>query len=68
MATERELVRCGCGLVRNDDDRPFPMLAIAFHENRWTRADIAADVGWEAPRSCRGCGCVYQLPKPTEPR
>lgn len=60
-----ELVRCGCGLVRNDEDARAPLAfvfeatyGVAFADN------VAA---FELPRSCRGCGSVYILPKPQPP-
>lgn len=58
-----ELVRCGCGLVRNDEDPPAPLLLEWFQ--RWNeRMDPER---FEQPRVCRGCGVVYMLPKPTAP-
>lgn len=53
----RLLVRCGCGLVRTDEDKPAALIAHRAH------------LAWEheAPRVCRGCACVYMLPKQQPP-
>lgn len=57
-----ELVRCGCGQVRNDEDKPAP-LALALE---WfTREEDARK--WEFPRVCRRCGALYMLPRQTAP-
>jgi hypothetical protein len=67
--TERELVRCGCGVVRSpDEDAVFPSLAVAFNGGRWSPAEVAPNEGMDWPRTCRGCGGVYQLPKPSAPK
>lgn len=49
----RVLVRCGCGLVRTDEDK---LAALAN-----------LDSEHEFPRVCRGCSSVYMLPKQRAP-
>lgn len=53
-----ELVRCGCGLVRNDEDQPCWQLQAM---------SAALKPKYELPRVCRGCGCIYALPKQQPP-
>lgn len=52
-APSRVLVRCGCGLVRTDQDKLAAL----------------ANLSWdhELPRICRGCSVVYMLPKQQAP-
>ena len=61
----RELVRCGCGVVRNDEDANAKVL---FY---WAKPPSGATglyvEGFEFPRVCRGCSCIYMLPKPQAP-
>jgi hypothetical protein len=59
--TERELVKCGCGLVRNDEDAISVGMAVAARAT-------STGYNFESPRICRGCGCVYMLPKPSAPK
>lgn len=65
---EGRLVRCGCGVVRNDED---PLVQIAFNAHKFVTREPGnrpMDVdSYEQPRVCRGCGCVYMLPKPQAP-
>lgn len=61
MTAALELVRCGCGLVRNDEDRPVPLSL------EWFERDMDPHL-YELPRACRGCGGLYMLPKPTAPK
>lgn len=64
-APRLELVRCGCGLVRNDDDNlalPSPAIGWCTFAPPPDGVELC-----EAPRVCRGCGCVYMLPKPQAP-
>lgn len=71
---DRELVRCGCGEVRNDQDPPVPLALVGDLVFLHYGAQIPAlerPAKLEPPRACRGCGSVYMLPKPsapTEPR
>lgn len=58
-APSRLLVRCGCGLVRTDED--------ALTVGRVAGFDLYDYHRREAPRICRGCGCVYMLPKQQPP-
>lgn len=58
-----DIVRCGCGVVRNDEDAAVP-LAVAAHSGQvlfWNATEF------EAPRACRRCGSVYVLPRPRSP-
>lgn len=59
--TERELVRCGCGVVRNDEDA---LVSMAFAWMILTSEFLEL----EPPRTCRGCGGFYALPKPSAPK
>lgn len=56
-APARLLVRCGCGLVRTDEDKIANLHRYTFDPNETH----------EAPRTCRGCACVYMLPKQQAP-
>ncbi len=62
MPPTLELVRCGCGLVRNQDDQVAPVsLALEWFSRE------EADQRFEFPRICRGCGSLYMLPRQTAP-
>lgn len=52
-APARLLVRCGCGLVRTEEDKYANLHQYTFHPSE----------AHEQPRICRGCSCVYMLPK-----
>jgi hypothetical protein len=71
--TDRELVRCGCGLVRSlDEDRvieihaPMALSDVVFFGPMLTA--VPAREHFEAPRVCRGCAVLYMLPKPSAPK
>jgi hypothetical protein len=65
----RELVRCGCGRVRNpDEDQALSILAPLALQAMPGVASVAALEHYETPRICRHCGVVYMLPKPSAPR
>lgn len=55
-----ELVKCGCGVIRNDEDAPAPVSL------DWFSSRVEPE-RFELPRTCRGCGALYMLPKPTAP-
>lgn len=70
--TERELVRCGCGTVRNDEDPPVPLAFASWQEVhqmgiRHFRPSPEEPPELEAPRACRRCGAVYMLPRQQAP-
>lgn len=65
MSVQRELVRCGCGEVRTDED---PLAHPDFVGMYLCGAPYPLERGrFEAPRVCWRCGCVYMLPKPSAP-
>ncbi len=65
--SDRELVRCGCGVVRNDEDRPcWPLQGMAVRPVTVPEGERLRG-GYELPRLCRGCGCIYALPKQSPP-
>ena len=64
--TERELVRCGCGAVRNDDDQLARPELLGGYLTAFSYP--VPDPRFESPRACRRCGCVYMLPKPSAPK
>lgn len=68
VEADARLVRCGCGLVRNDDDHELEIRSASD----WAARVQLVSASWtldsfEKPRLCRGCGCVYMLPKPQAP-
>lgn len=63
---ERSLVRCGCGVVRNDEDEPATVATLNLAFSMQAREPVQVGI-LEPPRVCRGCGGVYQLPKQQEP-
>jgi hypothetical protein len=56
-APVRTLVRCGCGLVRTDEDALAHLYQYGSHPYD----------ARQQPRVCRGCSCVYMLPKQQPP-
>lgn len=69
--TERELVRCACGLVRNDEDAPAPLALAAWLDTGQGSAvfrSVPELDTHEGPRLCRGCSCLYMLPRPQAPQ
>jgi hypothetical protein len=63
---ELELVRCGCGLVRNDEDAAAPVHVWQFLSANRGKTE-PGESPYEIPRLCRGCGSLYMLPKQTAP-
>lgn len=60
-----DIVRCGCGVVRNDQDHELEIRAATDWASRVALVSSTFVHGYfEPPRACRGCGCVYVLPKP----
>jgi len=59
-----DLVRCGCGVVRNDDDKPAPL---AVSQLIAISGILIDPERYELPRVCRGCNGLYMLRRPQAP-